>query len=128
MVLDHQNRVAYTALSHRSNPKLVDRFCKAFDYEPCLFRTADDQGAPIYHTNVLLCVAQHFALVGLDWVHPEDRAPLLRRLQTGGRTVIELSPDQIRSFADDYYKYRPPAPTTITNNPSIKLTPTSMRI
>jgi len=99
MVLDHQNRLSFTAVSHRSNPKLVDRFCHTFDYEPCVFRTADDRGAPIYHTNVLLCVAQHFALVGMDWVHPEDRDSLRQRLQAGGRTVIELTPEQIRSFA-----------------------------
>lgn len=99
MVLDHENRVAFAARSHRLDPRLFSRFCEAFDYQPCLFRSEDDHGFAVYHTNVMLCVAQHFALVGLDWVTAGDREHLLRRLRLGGRVVIALSPAQIGAFA-----------------------------
>jgi len=61
MVLDHIARVAYTARSHRADPLALERFCTHFRYEPTVFDTADASGQPIYHTNVLMCVATTFA-------------------------------------------------------------------
>jgi hypothetical protein len=66
MVLDHLARVAFTARSNRADPVALERFATHFNYEPLVFDTADSQGQPIYHTNVLMCIATQFALVALD--------------------------------------------------------------
>jgi hypothetical protein len=44
----------------------LERFCAHFNFELLAFDSADASGRPIYHTNVLMCVATEFALVGLD--------------------------------------------------------------
>ena len=100
MVLDHVSRVAYAARSHRADPVALERFCTHFGYEPLAFDARDAAGIPIYHTNVMMCVASRFALVGLDAIADFGRrAEIVERLEAPGRTVLELSHAQLRDFA-----------------------------
>jgi len=100
MVFDHMSRVAYTARSNRADPIALERFSTHFNFEPMVFDTADEKGAPIYHTNVLMCVATEFALVGFGTFTNKARAEEVRmRLVESGREVIDLSNKQIAEFA-----------------------------
>ena len=100
MVLDHIGRIAYTVQSNRADPMLLERFCTNFGYEPMVFAARDQVGRDIYHTNVLMCVATDFALVGLEMiVSATRRADVVERLAESGREVIALSPAQIAAFA-----------------------------
>ncbi|HEX5686420.1 MAG TPA: arginine deiminase-related protein [Ideonella sp.] len=100
MVLDHIGRIAYTARSNRADPVALERFCTHFNFEPMVFDSADRHGRPVYHTNVLMCIATRFALVGLDLMtDARRRAEICQRLEDGGREVIALSPAQIAEFA-----------------------------
>jgi hypothetical protein len=100
MVFDHLARVAYTARSNRADPVLLERFSTHFNYEPMLFDTADATGRPIYHTNVLMCVATEFALIGMDAIiDPRRAADVRARLEQSGREIIALSHAQISEFA-----------------------------
>jgi hypothetical protein len=92
--------VAYTARSNRADPVALERFSTHFNFEPMVFDTADAAGQPIYHTNVLMCVATEFALIGMDTITDPRRAAEVRaRLEESGREVIELSHAQIGEFA-----------------------------
>lgn len=100
MVLDHIARVAYTARSNRADPIALERFCTHFNFEPMAFDTADETGQPIYHTNVLMCIATDFAMVGFDIIsNPQRREEIRQRIAEMGRSVIALSNRQIREFA-----------------------------
>ncbi|MES2176304.1 MAG: arginine deiminase-related protein [Gemmatimonadota bacterium] len=100
MVLDHGARIAYTAKSNRADPIALERFCTHFNFEPMAFATADRSGHAIYHTNVMMCVATEFALVGLDLIADDKRRAEVRaRLEETGRTVIALDQQQITEFA-----------------------------
>lgn len=100
MVFDHLARVAYTARSNRANPVALERFCTHFNFEPMAFGTADAAGRPVYHTNVLMCVATEFAMVGLSLLDNPMRAAEVRaRLEETGREFIALDPRQIAEFA-----------------------------
>jgi hypothetical protein len=100
MVLDHIANVAYTARSQRADAVALERFCTHFNFEPMAFTTADTRGVPIYHTNVMMCVATEFALVGFDLIDdPKRRAEVRARLEESGRTVIALDAPQIGEFA-----------------------------
>ncbi|KAE9631743.1 citrulline utilization hydrolase CtlX [Parasedimentitalea maritima] len=100
MVLDHIGRIAYTAKSNRADPVLLERFCTHFNYEPIVFEAKDSNGNDIYHTNVLMGIATEFALICLDMiVDPARRATIVQRLEESGREVIDLTADQISSFA-----------------------------
>lgn len=100
MVLDHIARVAYTAQSNRANPVALERFCTHFNYEPMAFATADAQGRPCYHTNVMLCIGTDFALGGFHLISDPARRQAVRdRLAESGRALVELSAQQIGDFA-----------------------------
>ncbi|WP_202878772.1 citrulline utilization hydrolase CtlX [Ornithinimicrobium ciconiae] len=102
MVLDHLSRIAYTARSRRADPVMLERFCTAFGYEPMAFDAVDPSGTPVYHTNVLMCIASGFVLIGLSMItDPARRAEVAERLagRRGTRAVLELSPQQIHDFA-----------------------------
>ncbi len=90
MVLDHLDRVAYTARSNRANAVALERFCTHFNFEPMAFDSADSTGCAIYHTNVLMCIGTEFALIGLDMItDPVRRSEIRARLQATGREVID---------------------------------------
>ncbi len=100
MVLDHLERVAYVARSNRAHPVALERFCTHFNYEPMVFDTAAPSGQPVYHTNVLMCIATEFALAGFGLMTDDQRAHEVRaRLQATGRTVMDLSAEQVADFA-----------------------------
>jgi hypothetical protein len=107
LVLDYINRGAYVSLSKRSDRELVERFCRDFGFEPILFESLGDDGRPIYHTNVVMCVGSEFALAGLDLIaDPGQRETVRRRLEASGKKVIELERAQIANFAGNALELR----------------------
>ena len=100
MVLDHVSRVAYTARSHRADVTVLERFCTDFSYEPMAFDAVDSDGVPVYHTNVIACIGTDVAMIALDMIPDEQRREQVReRLAVTGRTIVELTEEQIREFA-----------------------------
>src|SRR3989338_2918459 len=67
---------------------------------PMYSDAVDAQGRAVYHTNVLMCVATDFALVGLELIADTARSTEVRqRLEDTGREVVALSAQQIGEFA-----------------------------
>jgi len=100
LVLDHVNRIGYVSLSNRSNPKVIQRFAGDFGYEAVTFTSVGSNGQPIYHTNVMMCVGSEFALVGLGLIpNKHERKQVRERLETSGKEIVELSPEQVANFA-----------------------------
>lgn len=100
LVLDHIQRVAYVSLSRRADREPLQKFCADFNYEPLTFESSGDDGRPIYHTNVMLCIGTRFALVGLDMIADrKEREAVRARLELTGKTVIALAREQIANFA-----------------------------
>lgn len=103
MVLDHQHRIAYCALSARADAHLFHLFCEAFNFKPVVFHAYQTVGTArllIYHTNVMMVVAPAFALVCLDAVDdPMERASLQDSLTFSGKVVIPLTEKQLTQFA-----------------------------
>ena len=98
LVLDHVNRIAYAAVSARTNAQLVEEWASEMGYEALLFETRGASGVPLYHTNVLLCIGARAAIVGSQSIVPGDRARVLEHLAKSGREIIELKPAEIESF------------------------------
>jgi hypothetical protein len=100
LVLDHVHRIAYVSLSRRADREPLEKFCADFDYEPLTFSSVGDDGQPIYHTNVMLCVGSQFALAGLEMIPDRSEREVVKsRLETTGKTVIALEREQIANFA-----------------------------
>lgn len=98
MVLDHQHRLAYAALSSRTHSTLFRSWCSAFGYEPLAFETEDHNGLPFYHTNVIMSLGTDLALWGSEAVKPQAKHEIQQRLEDSGKLVIDLNLRQISEF------------------------------
>jgi hypothetical protein len=100
LVLDHTNRIGYAALSLRTHPQALAEFGRQMDFEIVSFAAHDESGRPIYHTNVLMSIGEHFAVVCTEAMSDTgEREAIVQRLRSGHRRVIEISMAQMRSFA-----------------------------
>jgi hypothetical protein len=100
IVFDHSTRIAFMARSQRTDDALLEQVCDALGYRPHLFDTADSEGMPVYHTNVLLSIGERFAVLCPELLPLRDERERLREaLETLERTVIDLDVAQIDDFA-----------------------------
>ncbi len=107
MVLDRTGRVAYACLSSRTHLGPLGDFAQRMDYEVVSFDAVDRDGAPIYHTNVVMNVGEQLAVICDEAIpRQEQRAAVLQRLQDSGRDVITLTYDQLDAFAGNMLELR----------------------
>lgn len=100
MVLDRENKIAYACLSPRTSETGVAVFCEKMQYRPCTFQAFDSGDRPIYHTNVMMCVADRFAVICLEAIKDRNEAKKVREtIASSGKEVIEISLDQMSHFA-----------------------------
>ncbi|MEX2349262.1 MAG: arginine deiminase-related protein, partial [Flavobacteriaceae bacterium] len=103
LVLDRVNRKAYCALSPRADEELLIEFCEDFEYTPVIFtayQTVKGKRLPIYHTNVMMCVAKYFAVVCLDCIDDtKERKNVLNHLKEDKKEVISITEAQVEQFA-----------------------------
>jgi len=103
IVLDRENRVAYAALSIRTEHGLFKDFCREFDYRPVVFTAYQDvegERMPIYHTNVMMCMADTFTVICLDTIDDvEERHQVIEVLEETNKEVIEITEEQKHHFA-----------------------------
>jgi hypothetical protein len=106
VVFDHVARVAYACLSPRTDADVFDELCAEFDYEGVAFHAVDAQGAPVYHTNVMLAIGSRLAVVCAEAVRNDERGGLLDRLTAGGRAVEIIDRSQMGQFAANLLELR----------------------
>lgn len=100
LIFDHVNKIAYASRSERTSEPLVIEICKALGYTSVLFDAVDEAGMPIYHTNVLMCIGEKFAILCLDAIRKEeDQELVLTSLASTGHKVIAISYAQLKAFA-----------------------------
>lgn len=100
MVLDRENKIAFACLSPRTDRKVLDEFCKKMNYESVAFHSVDENGKPIYHTNVMMCVADRYVVICLDSINDaEEKKNVIKVIQKTGKEIIEINYDQLNHFA-----------------------------
>ena len=100
MVLDRVNRVAYACLSSRTHLAPLGDFAQRMGYEVVAFDAVDRNGAPIYHTNVLMSVGETTAVVCDAAIRREEqREAVLTRLRDTGHTIVNINYAQLEAFA-----------------------------
>ena len=110
MVLDRENNKAYCALSPRADEELFIEFCEDFEYTPVIFnanQTVNNKRERIYHTNVMMCVAETFVVICLSSVDDKtERKNLLKHFKEDGKKVIDITEEQVNNFAGNMLQVR----------------------
>ena len=103
LILDREHGIAYCALSERADEALFIEFCEDFNMAPVLFtarQSAQGKRLPIYHTNVMMCLAEDFAVICLSCIDDKkERKFVVDQLKGSGKEIIEISEAQMHKFA-----------------------------
>lgn len=107
LVLDRPNRLAFACLSPRTHLDALGDFAQQLDYEVVSFDAVDACGVPIYHTNVLLCLGESFAVLCGATIRDESRrAALLRIIAGSGHDTLDITLEQMTAFAGNMLELR----------------------
>ena len=110
LLLDRANAKAYCALSPRADEELFIEFCEDFDYAPVIFeafQTVDSERKLIYHTNVMMCLGETFAVICSDCIDDKkERKMVLDNLKENGKEIILITEAQMNNFAGNMLEVR----------------------
>lgn len=110
LLLDRVNSKAYCALSPRADEDLFIEFCEDFEYTPVVFtanQTVEGKRLPIYHTNVMMCLAETFAVICLDTIDDKkERKNVVKHLKQDGKEIISITEVQMHQFAGNMLQLR----------------------
>ena len=103
MIFDHDYKIAYGSVSLRLDENLFKEFCEKYGFQPVVFhsyQTVENERLPIYHTNVMMCVADQFVVICLDCIDDElEREKVQEVIKSTNKEIIEISEDQLQQFA-----------------------------
>ena len=100
MVLDRDNRIAYACISPRTDEKVLAEFCRQMHYTPVVFAATDGNGQAIYHTNVLMCVADKYVVICLESITDPDQHKLVAdTIINSNKKIIAITLHQMNHFA-----------------------------
>ena len=100
MVLDRDKRIAYACISPRTDQLVLEDFCKKMKYRSVVFHATNESGLPIYHTNVMMCVADRYVVICLDCIQDTDEKKLVEEtILSSGKEIIRISQGQMNQFA-----------------------------
>lgn len=110
LLLDRANEKAYCALSPRADEELFIEFCEDFDYAPVLFeafQTVNGERKLIYHTNVMMCLGETFAVICAACIDDKkERKMVLENLKNDHKEVILITEEQVHTFAGNMLEVR----------------------
>lgn len=100
MVLDRTHKIAYACLSPRTAVEVLEEWGKKAGYKIVSFISVDNHGDAIYHTNVMMCVADRYAVICLDSIpNLSERENVIQHLTDSGKEIIAISFEQMNRFA-----------------------------
>ncbi|SDS57460.1 hypothetical protein SAMN04488553_2571 [Gramella sp. MAR_2010_147] len=103
LILDRVHQKAYCAISPRADEDLLIEFCEDFEFTPVIFnayQSVEKKRLPIYHTNVMMCIAEEFAVICLDTIDDKkERKNVVKHLKMDEKEIISISEEQMHEFA-----------------------------
>jgi len=103
LMLDRENEILFASISDRTNKELVQQFAVRINYKPITFtsfQTVEGQRLPIYHTNVMMCVGDQFAILCADAIdNGTEKNLVITSLEQSQKEIIEITEDQANHFA-----------------------------
>lgn len=100
MVLDREHKIAYACLSPRTHANVIREFGDRTGYKPVLFTSTDENGDPVYHTNVMMCVADQYVVICLDSIRDALEQKIVEEtIVDSGKEIITISMEQMNRFA-----------------------------
>ena len=120
LVLDRENKICYSAISIRTDEVAVMQFCEEYGYRPVFFtanQNVNGERMAIYHTNVMMCVADKFVVICLDSIDNEiEKENVIENIVESGKQIIEISEEQKNRFAGNMLQLIGDKPYLVMSN------------
>ncbi|OIP84418.1 MAG: amidinotransferase [Porphyromonadaceae bacterium CG2_30_38_12] len=103
LILDRKHHIAYASISERTDATVVAEFCSRLNYQSVLFhsfQTFSGKRCPIYHSNVMMSVADHYVVICMASIeNVSERLQLIVSFEKTGKEIIDISEAQMHAFA-----------------------------
>lgn len=100
MVMDHDNKLIYAAISERTNLSVLERFATGNGYQAIVFLATDKAGRPVYHTNVVMALGEKFCVLCEEAIDEEWELIAVRQLlESTHHAIIPITREQMHQFA-----------------------------
>jgi hypothetical protein len=99
LIFDHLQRRVFASRSNRTNEKKALEIAEILQFEPVIFDAIDENSNAYYHTNVVLCIGTHFAIVCSESIPENDRNRVVGALSENGRALLHITREQVAAFA-----------------------------
>lgn len=98
MVIDHVQQIIYAALSVRTEVAPLQQFLQLSRYKQLItFETNSSNNKPFYHTNVVMSIGTHFAVICSKAIVEKDRERVLKQLKKTHQ-IIDISLEQAEKY------------------------------
>ena len=99
LIFDHIQRRVFASRSNRTHEKKALELAEMLHFEPVIFDAIDENKNAYYHTNVMLCIGTHFAIVCSECIPENDRNRVIEALSENGRALLHINREQVSAFA-----------------------------
>ncbi|MGH2553005.1 MAG: citrulline utilization hydrolase CtlX [Chitinophagaceae bacterium] len=100
MVMDHENKLIYAAVSERTSLSVLEKFAASNEYQAIAFLATDKNGRPVYHTNVVMTLGEEFCILCEEAIDEEWELIAVRQLlESTDHSIISITKDQMHQFA-----------------------------
>lgn len=97
IVADHVNKRAYSGLSARTDPELVEKWAAFMGYDVLKFETHSHRDIPVYHTDFLMYIGSEMAGICSECITDADvRDRVVSRLRET-HEVIDFTMEQLQA-------------------------------
>lgn len=128
LILDREHRLAFACESPRTNEEVLEKWASKTDYDYFLFNAEDENGMPIYHTNVMMHIGTRFAVVCLDSITDiSQRERLIELLEENDKEIVEITFDQMHQFAGNMLELQAAAPANPAGRKLLIMSATAKR-
>ena len=100
MVIDHENKVIYSCYSPRTDISVLEKFATTNNFRAIIFFAADKNGHPVYHTNIVMTLAEDFVILCAEAIEEEwELIAVGQLLESSGHEMIRITKEQMHAFA-----------------------------
>jgi hypothetical protein len=99
LIFDHIQKRVFASRSNRTHEKKVLEIAEMLNFEPLIFDAFDDNSNAYYHTNVVLSIGTHFAIICSECMPENDRNRVIEALSENGRVLLHITREQVSAFA-----------------------------
>lgn len=100
MVIDHDHKMIYAGMSERTSMAVLEKYAAANGFQAIVFLATDKNGMPVYHTNVVMALGDHFCVLCEEAIEEEWELIAIRQLlESTDHIIIPITREQMHAFA-----------------------------